>query len=430
MAAPEENTAGAAAPAVATASADAITELLFVGVACTEAAIAETVARHYGGRAEVRPQQHFDLAVAKALSQGCGVSAVSEPPVASYPRSSCVVYRRAPDRVSPTLEIRYLTVVNLPVIKTLLVSAGVLVEALRFLLRAPRRRRAVVVGYISIHTALPVLILARALGVPVLAIVPDLPRLVATYGRIANPVRCLGAWALAACTRAVHHRFDAYVFLAPAMNSSINVLGRPFIVMEGMADEAAAGPVPADKLGCKVVMYAGTLHERFGIRTLVEAFARPELREAELWVYGNGDYEEQVRRMSTAHPNIVYKGTVSRADALKLERSVALLVNPRPSADELTMYSFPSKTIEYMASGTPLVTTRLGAIPPEYGPYLYWFDDESPVGMARRISELLAQPPGALQAFGAAAREFVLRHKTAVAQGRRILSLVSSVPGR
>lgn len=399
-------------------------EVLFVGVACSEEAIRDSASRYYGGRFEVRPQQYFDLALATGLAAACDVRAVSEPPVSSYPRSRCVIYRRRGERISGTLAIDYLTVLNLPVIKTVMVSGGVFLQTLRFCIRARGRGAAIILGYISIHTALPALALARAFGMGIFVVVPDLPRLMATYGRISNPLRRLGAWALGAATRWVQHRFDGYAFLAPAMNEVINRDHRPFVVVEGLADETSLALEPCEKAPGKVVMYAGTLHERFGIRALLEAFQLPELEDAELWIFGNGDYQEQVRRTSVSHRNIVYRGVVSRADTLRFERMATLLVNPRPTADELTRYSFPSKTIEYMASGTPLLTTRLEGIPPDYSGHLYWFDDESAPAMARRIAEVLAQPREAIEAFGARARAFVLETKTATMQARKILSMV------
>lgn len=399
-------------------------EVLFVGVACSEEAIRDCANRYYGGRFEVRPQQYFDLALATGLATACEVRAVSEPPVSSYPRSRCIVYRRRAERISGTLAVEYITILNFPVIKTFMLSCGVFLRTLRFCIRTRGRGAAIILGYLSVQTALPALALARAFGIRVVVVVPDLPTLMATYGKISNPFRRIGVWALSAATRWVQHRFDGYAFLTPAMNDVINTGRKPFVVVEGLADEACLAQEPCEKASGKVVMYAGTLHERFGIRTLLEAFQSPELEDAQLWIFGNGDYQEQVRSASLAHRNIVYKGAVSRADTLRYERMATLLVNPRPTAEELTRYSFPSKTIEYMASGTPLLTTRLHGIPSDYLGHLYWFDDESAPAMARRIAEILAQPGEALEAFGARARAFVLETKTAKMQAHKILSMV------
>jgi glycosyltransferase involved in cell wall biosynthesis len=401
-------------------------KLLFIGVAASDGVLRETMNRYYGGRAEVRPQQHFDFAVAKGLAESCEIVALSEPPIASFPRSSCILYRHAREELSPSLSIIYLPLVNLPMLKTVLVFLQILLRALRFCGRGGDDR-AILMGYISAYTALPALTIARAFGIPVFAVVPDLPRLMATYGTIRNPLRRLGLWLGTPLTRYVEPRFDGYVFLAGAMNQAINRKDRPFIIVEGMFDERGLATVKREpKEPRKTVMYAGTVHRKYGIKALVEAFLRPELTGVDLWVFGNGDYLEELRAVSATAPNIIYRGVVGRDEVFRFEQRATLLVNPRPTSDEFTRYSFPSKTLEYMASGTPLASTRLAGIPAEYFEHLYWFDDESGPGMARRIVEILEQPPDVIEAKGERARAFVLGSKTTSIQAARISAFIRS----
>ena len=55
-------------------------------------------------------------------------------------------------------------------------------------------------------------------------------------------------------------------------------------------------------------------------------------------------------------------------------KEAKLLINLRNPEDKYTKYSFPSKTFEYMVSGTPFFTTKLEGIPSEYYNYLYCID--------------------------------------------------------
>ena len=95
-------------------------ELLFIGVACTEEAIKESDIKYHNNKGPVRPQQYFDLNLTLGLSEKCNVTAISEPPVASFPRSKCFFYQRYKDIVSGTLRIKYITLLNLIGIKTLM----------------------------------------------------------------------------------------------------------------------------------------------------------------------------------------------------------------------------------------------------------------------------------------------------------------------
>ena len=104
-----------------------------------------------------------------------------------------------------------------------------------------------------------------------------------------------------------------------------------------------------------------------------------------------------------------------------------LLINPRPTGEAFTAYSFPSKNLEYMASGTPVLTTKLSGMPREYDAYAYLFDDESVEGMAKTLAQVLAEPRETLHARGQAAKAFVLEQKSNTAQAKRLLAFVQSL---
>ena len=62
---------------------------------------------------------------------------------------------------------------------------------------------------------------------------------------------------------------------------------------------------------------------------------------------------------------------MSREELLKMERRATVMINPTPARLNFTKYFFPSKTMEYLASGTPTVMYRLGCMPKEYDDYVY-----------------------------------------------------------
>lgn len=82
-----------------------------------------------------------------------------------------------------------------------------------------------------------------------------------------------------------------------------------------------------------------------------------------------------------------------------------LLVNSRFTIEEFTKYSFPSKNMEYMASGTPLLTTKLPGMPQEYYPYVFLFDEETIDGYADAISNALTHSESELFKLGVSAKK-------------------------
>ena len=101
-----------------------------------------------------------------------------------------------------------------------------------------------------------------------------------------------------------------------------------------------------------------------------------------------------------------------------------LLVNPRPTHEEFVKYSFPSKTMEYMASGTPVLTTKLPGMPKEYYEYVDFIHSETPDGVAQALKQVLSLTDETLFEKGCRAREFVLKHKNNVVQARKILKML------
>lgn len=124
---------------------------------------------------------------------------------------------------------------------------------------------------------------------------------------------------------------------------------------------------------------------------------------------------------------IRYYGEIPNKIIIEKQLQATLLVNPRPSAAEYTKYSFPSKNMEYMVSGTPLATTALPGMPDEYLPLVYLFEDESVNGMYSTLNDLLKKPIKELNNFGLIAKDFVITHKNNFEQARRVTNFVEQV---
>ena len=108
------------------------------------------------------------------------------------------------------------------------------------------------------------------------------------------------------------------------------------------------------------------------------------------------------------------------------EMEATLLVNPRPTDAEFVKYSFPSKTMEYMASGTPVLTTDLPGMPREYLPYVNLIRKETPEGVADALREVLSRSDEELMQQGLQARRFVLETRNNVVQAEKILTMLES----
>ncbi len=223
----------------------------------------------------------------------------------------------------------------------------------------------------------------------------------------------------------LHNRMSGYVFFSRHDNDVVNRHGKPWTVCEGMAEMPIERSY--DKKPQKdIVFYAGGLNAEYGICDLVDAFTSLNRENTELWLCGNGNAEEYIKECIKTNPAIRYFGRVSNTETLRMEREAALLVNPRPRDMMLTKYSFPSKTLEYMSSGTPAMIRRLDGIPDEYYDYAYIIEGDGKEGIEASLRIFFDEPEEKRYQKGKDAREFVRVNKTPLPQSKKILAFLKA----
>ncbi len=266
--------------------------------------------------------------------------------------------------------------------------------------------------------------------VKVCAIVADVPGLTsgAGKGRDAKWKRFLSRWTMPFYISA-NDKYDGYLFLTEAMSHVVNKKGKPYVVVEGIADAQMQDIENRleNKYSKKTILYAGGLHREYGIHLLVEAFKRIVGQDVELHIYGKGNYVPELEQAALADPRIKYFGTRSNQEIVIEQLKAHILVNPRPTKEEFVKYSFPSKIMECMASGTPLLTTRLPGIPSDYYPHIYTIDDETVEGIYKAMKKLLEMPIESLYQKGLGAKEFIISKKNPAVQGEKLYDLLERV---
>ena len=226
----------------------------------------------------------------------------------------------------------------------------------------------------------------------------------------------------------ISQKYDAYMYLAEEMKNVINK-DKPHIVVEGLADLAMA-EIPNElecKYPTKTLMYAGGLHREYGIQMLVEAFRKLPDNNLELHIFGKGNYENELIEIAKTNNRIKYFGTRENKEIVLLQTKAHVLINPRPTDSEFVKYSFPSKIIECMASGTPLLTTRIPSMPADYYPHIYCFDDESIEGYYKAMAQIIRLPKEELSNKGKKAKEFILNNKNYRIQSQKLSKLLISL---
>lgn len=219
---------------------------------------------------------------------------------------------------------------------------------------------------------------------------------------------------------------DSYVLLTETMRELLPINDKKYIVIEGILYDKME-KVQCNKFKEKVVLYSGALDERNGVLQLLNAFELIEDSSFRLMICGDGELKDTVERYRAMDSRIIYKGQLPHKSVLELQAKATLLVNPRMPIDEFTKYSFPSKTIEYLASGTPLLMYKLPTLPIEYNPYCYFVPDNDLASLSKKIKEICLMPDMELTKKSENARTFILNNKTTGKQVKKILTLLNSI---
>ncbi|WFB91438.1 glycosyltransferase [Streptococcus parasuis] len=222
---------------------------------------------------------------------------------------------------------------------------------------------------------------------------------------------------------------DGYIFLTEEMNIKLNNKNKDYLVIEGHVDinmENVDNNIER-KMTNKICLYAGGVYKKYGIESLVNGFIKANVQQAELHIYGSGDFEDELVEICKRNNQIKYFGVVPNSVVIEAELRADLLINPRPTNEDYTKYSFPSKNMEYMASGTPVLTTRLPGMPKEYFDYIYTIEDESIDGIEKSLRETLNKNRSELHDKGMKAKSFVLKEKNNEIQASKILLLANNL---
>lgn len=261
-------------------------------------------------------------------------------------------------------------------------------------------------------------------------VVPDLPELLYQSQESSFLKRRVQARLLERLLGTLEY-IDCLVVLTEPMISRLGYK-KPYVVIEGVADA-----VPLEKgidsrnqnensKGPRI-MYSGAMKEKYGILHLVEAFLQISDPSARLILCGVGDADSKIREFAGRDSRIIQMGLIPRDEVIALQQAATVLVNPRQNVGDYVKYSFPSKLIEYLTSGTPVVAYHLDGMPAEYKNYIVSVPDNSVSSLRDAIQDVCNLTPAQRRDLGQRGREFVLESKNPAIQTNKILRMLSEI---
>lgn len=215
---------------------------------------------------------------------------------------------------------------------------------------------------------------------------------------------------------------DLFVLLTEKMRNRIPCILNNYCILEGTYSGNNKITIDEGQKE-KTIMYGGGLYDFENIRTLVGAFKKIKNTEAKLVLYGNGPLVNFVKEESKKNTRIHYGGVLSHDQFLDRIKQAYLLINPRQPSD-IGDYTFPSKIMEFLASGTPTLMYRVGGIPDEYYNHCIELKGYSEEELATCIDKALGLSIDQLNLIGQDANKFILELKNPQKQVEKIKVLV------
>lgn len=206
--------------------------------------------------------------------------------------------------------------------------------------------------------------------------------------------------------------------------------GIPYVRVEG-----GVGPQYIEKLSDRkkrdpkvfTIFYAGRLSQLHGTDLLLEAFKKLQDRHYRLIVAGNGPLSDRVMKESLNDDRVRFLGYVPMEDLLPYMRSADLFVSLWRTNVPGAINFYPSKIIDCLATGTPLITTCCAHTEEEFGSFSFLLKEETPEALASLIEEIEQSEHKSLDEIGQKAREYVIRNKTWPVQIGKLKTLMRTL---
>ena len=285
------------------------------------------------------------------------------------------------------------------------------------------KKKKVIIGYALTDTIIKSLLYIKKINksITTCIIVPDLPQYMNTSNKQSIVYSILKKYDIKNIEKNISY-IDNYVLLTEQMNEYIK--SKNYTVVEGVASKSPQKSFDEFCSDDRIILYCGTLNERYGVRKLVDAFMQIKDKNYKLIICGQGDSRDYIIQCAAKNSNIIFKGLIPHDEVSRLQEQATIVINPRQNCEEFTKFSFPSKNLEYLSSGTPLIAYKLDGIPDEYDNYIYYVNDNSVEALRNKIIEVCEKSNEELFNFGQKAYNFVVTYKNSKIQAKKILDLI------
>lgn len=284
----------------------------------------------------------------------------------------------------------------------------------------------VLIGYTALNPTLELFKYAKQLNknIKTCLVVPDLPNFMTKKNKLFN----VFLKNVSSKMEKYKDFIDSYVVLTEEMADELGIK-KSYVVIEGIVgvedeykDSNLTTNIKIDNQKYNI-LYSGTLNKKYGVLNLIEAFKKIDDERYRLLICGRGDSENLIIEASKDDNRIQYFGTLKNSEVLELQKEARVLINPRQNNGDYTRFSFPSKNLEYMVSGRPVIAYKLDGIPDEYDDYLLYVGGNTIDDLKQMIIDVCSESKEKLDEIGRRTKDFAISNKNEYVQVKKILSM-------
>ena len=366
------------------------------------------------------------LGIAEALyASGIGLEEVyGFVPLATYPRDRRLFWKGRTVELFPGVRDVLFTVVNIFPFRNWVRYLSVMIAAIRWSVKNLMRKRVFVVYNIFFPHVLFMRVLTWLLHVKLVVVVFEIGTVKgferSIWHRLMRPnwLKHLGERSLGI--------LDGRILITDAIARDF-AKGKHYLRIDGGITKNVVSRLPELTVagyGEFRMMFAGGLSAWNGIPLMLEYMKNNEDPSLRLWIAGGGELAQEVENAAAKDSRIEYKGLLPHSELFKLYANADALLNLRDDSDPVMQYHYPSKFLEMLAVGKPVIATDVAHTREAYGEHCFVMDGFSLEAFAAQVERIRGMSPEERCEFGRATREWMLANKTWKAQATLIGSYI------
>lgn len=200
--------------------------------------------------------------------------------------------------------------------------------------------------------------------------------------------------------------FDGYIALTSGLNDLFNPSGKPSYIFEGIVEDRSFKPSEEKKND--YFFFGGALMEKYGVYKLIEAYKELNPKYVDLYICGHHGDKEKIKDASKGYSGIKFLGLLPMNKVMEYESQSLACINPRPYSQDLDRFSIPSKTLEYMSMGRPVISVKNTILMERFPDEVIWIDSPNHKDLVPALEKVINMSKKERNDLGTKAKNRVL----------------------